>query len=161
MTHRQKVPMRKWLIKCTYRGSERCPTRNQISRKIPLQLFDRTAGLDNVRFLGKCILSTIFGHIRVQLRIVYDPSSESANAKMVDKMHLPRKRTLKIPLQLFDRTAGLDNVRFLGKCILSTIFALALSDDGFGANSIGAAPRCIACAWWLRSSADILGSSSG
>lgn len=30
---------------------------NQISRKIPLQLFDRTAGLDNVRFLGKHILS--------------------------------------------------------------------------------------------------------
>lgn len=26
---------------------------NQVSRKIPLQLFDRTAGLDNVRFLGK------------------------------------------------------------------------------------------------------------
>lgn len=29
---------------------------NQVSRKIPLQLFDRTAGLDNVRFLGKRIL---------------------------------------------------------------------------------------------------------
>lgn len=26
---------------------------NQVSRKVPLQLFDRTAGLDNVRFLGK------------------------------------------------------------------------------------------------------------
>lgn len=29
---------------------------NQVSRKIPLQLFDRTAGLDNVRFLGKRIM---------------------------------------------------------------------------------------------------------
>lgn len=26
---------------------------NQVSRKVPLQLFDRTAGLDNVRFLGE------------------------------------------------------------------------------------------------------------
>lgn len=34
---------------------------NQVSRKIPLQLFDRTAGLDNVRFLGKRILCPLFG----------------------------------------------------------------------------------------------------
>lgn len=32
---------------------------NQVSRKIPLQLFDRTAGLDNVRFLGKPILCSL------------------------------------------------------------------------------------------------------
>lgn len=32
---------------------------NQVSRKIPLQLFDRTAGLDNVRFLGKCMMRSL------------------------------------------------------------------------------------------------------
>jgi hypothetical protein len=48
----------------------------------------------------------------------------------VVRLSRPNQISRKIPLQLFDRTAGLDNVRFLGKCILSTIFALALSDDG-------------------------------
>jgi hypothetical protein len=40
---------------------------NQVSRKIPLQLFDRTAGLDNVRFLGKytaaCPSHRTFAHL--------------------------------------------------------------------------------------------------
>ena len=55
------------------------------------------------------------GHIRVQLRIVYDPSSESANAKMVDKMHLPRKRTLSNPAVRSNNCKGIFLEIWLGR----------------------------------------------
>lgn len=60
---------------------------NQVSRKIPLQLFDRTAGLDNVRFLGRCILCSFLRrhltYLSLFFRIDYPELEPNMSAELL------------------------------------------------------------------------------